>query len=218
MVVRRGGARWASEVTENAAGVAWRSTSRAVIVSAVRDLEKRTRAGGASVPTGEFARAFLRVSNSNLKFRCPVARRRGRDRRQHRSDVSDSDPSGVRADEARCPATVSAFATRRAGPSSPRPRSPNTGGTAIINRAIGRHWSSFCTLQAQADRVATGDTRRKWRSSVGRSVHKLNEWPSPSRAIARQHNGETRSKSWAVLLGRGRGTGSGLALASPARL
>ena len=42
-------------------------------MSAVRDLEKPTRAGGAFVPTGEFARAFLRVSNSNLKFRCPVA-------------------------------------------------------------------------------------------------------------------------------------------------
>ncbi len=73
MVVRRAGARWASEVTENAAGVAWRSTSRAVIVSAVRDLEKPTRAGGASVRAGETARAFLTVSNSNLKFRCPVA-------------------------------------------------------------------------------------------------------------------------------------------------
>jgi hypothetical protein len=38
-----------------------------VIVSAVRDLEKPTRAGG------ESARAFLTVSNSNLKFWCGVA-------------------------------------------------------------------------------------------------------------------------------------------------
>jgi len=44
-----------------------------VIVSAVRDLEKPTRAGGASVRAGESARAFLTVSNSNLKFWCRVA-------------------------------------------------------------------------------------------------------------------------------------------------
>ena len=45
----------------------------AVIVSAVRDLEKPTRAGGESVQAGESARAFLTVSNSNLKFWCGVA-------------------------------------------------------------------------------------------------------------------------------------------------
>jgi len=44
-----------------------------VIVSAVLDLEKPTRAGGASVGAGESARAFLTVSNSNLKFWCRVA-------------------------------------------------------------------------------------------------------------------------------------------------
>ena len=43
-----------------------------MIVSAVRDLEKLTRAGG-SVRAGESARAFLTVSNSNLKFWCRVA-------------------------------------------------------------------------------------------------------------------------------------------------
>ncbi len=43
-----------------------------MIVSAVRDLEKPTRAGGASV-AGESARAFLTVSNSHLKFWCRVA-------------------------------------------------------------------------------------------------------------------------------------------------
>ena len=44
-----------------------------MIVSAVRDLQKPTRAGGASVGAGESARAFLTVSNSNLKFWCRVA-------------------------------------------------------------------------------------------------------------------------------------------------
>jgi hypothetical protein len=44
-----------------------------VIVSAVRDLEKPTRAGGESVRAGESARAFLTVSNSHLKFWCRVA-------------------------------------------------------------------------------------------------------------------------------------------------
>jgi hypothetical protein len=54
----------------------WRGYRRlgaAVIVSAVLDLEKPTRAGGASVGAGESARAFLTVSNSNLKFWCRVA-------------------------------------------------------------------------------------------------------------------------------------------------
>ena len=44
-----------------------------MIVSAVRDLEKPTRAGGESVRAGESARAFLTVSNSNLNFWCRVA-------------------------------------------------------------------------------------------------------------------------------------------------
>ena len=44
-----------------------------MIVSAVRDLEKPTRAGGETVRAGESARAFLTVSNSNLKFWCRVA-------------------------------------------------------------------------------------------------------------------------------------------------
>ena len=48
----------------------WRGYQRlgtAVIASAVRDLEKPTRVGG------ESARAFLAVSNPNLKFWCHVA-------------------------------------------------------------------------------------------------------------------------------------------------
>ena len=44
-----------------------------MIVSAVRDLEKPTRAGAESVRAGESARAFLTVSNSHLKFWCRVA-------------------------------------------------------------------------------------------------------------------------------------------------
>jgi len=44
-----------------------------VIVSAVRDLETPTRAGGESVRAGASARAFLTVSNPNLKFWCGVA-------------------------------------------------------------------------------------------------------------------------------------------------
>src|SRR6266568_4999044 len=51
----------------------YRRLGAAVIVSAVRDLEKPTRAGGESVRAGESARAFLTVSNSNLKFWCRVA-------------------------------------------------------------------------------------------------------------------------------------------------
>jgi len=54
----------------------WRGYRRlgaAVIVSAVRDLEKPTRAGRESVRAGESARAFLTVSNSHLKFWCRVA-------------------------------------------------------------------------------------------------------------------------------------------------
>src|SRR3989442_15168982 len=51
----------------------YRRLGAAVIVSAVRDLEKPTRAGGESVQAGASARAFLTVSNSNLKFWCCVA-------------------------------------------------------------------------------------------------------------------------------------------------
>ena len=51
----------------------YRRLGAAVIVSAVRDLEKPTRAGGESVRAGESARAFLTVSNSHLKFWCRVA-------------------------------------------------------------------------------------------------------------------------------------------------
>ena len=51
----------------------YRRLRAVVIVSAVRDLEKPTRAGGESVRAGESAREFLTVSNSNLKFWCRVA-------------------------------------------------------------------------------------------------------------------------------------------------
>lgn len=54
----------------------WRGYQRlgaAVIASAVRDLEKPTRAGGESVRAGESAWAFLAVSNPSLKFWCRVA-------------------------------------------------------------------------------------------------------------------------------------------------
>jgi hypothetical protein len=54
----------------------WRGYQRlgvAVIASAVQDLKKPTRAGKESVQAGESARAFLTVSNSNLKFWCGVA-------------------------------------------------------------------------------------------------------------------------------------------------
>ena len=54
----------------------WRGYQRlgvAVIVSAVRDLENPTRAGGKSVRERESARAFLTVSNANLTFWCRVA-------------------------------------------------------------------------------------------------------------------------------------------------
>jgi hypothetical protein len=51
----------------------YRRLGAAVIVSAVRDLEKPARAGGESVRAGESARAFLTVSNSNLRFWCRVA-------------------------------------------------------------------------------------------------------------------------------------------------
>ena len=44
-----------------------------MIVSAVRDLEKPTRAGREGGRAGESAREFLTVSNSNLKFWCRVA-------------------------------------------------------------------------------------------------------------------------------------------------
>jgi len=51
----------------------YRRLGAAVIVSAVRDLEKPTRAGGASGRVGASARAFLTISNANLKFWCRVA-------------------------------------------------------------------------------------------------------------------------------------------------
>jgi hypothetical protein len=55
---------------------AWRGYQRlglAVIASAVQDLKKPTRAGTGSVWAKESARAFLTVSNPNLKFWCGVA-------------------------------------------------------------------------------------------------------------------------------------------------
>ena len=51
----------------------YRRLGAAVIMLAVRDLEKPTRVGGESVQPGESARAFLTVSNSDLKFWCRVA-------------------------------------------------------------------------------------------------------------------------------------------------
>ena len=54
----------------------WRGYQRlgaAVIASAVRDLGKPTRVGGESVRAGEYAQAFLAVSNPSLKFWCRVA-------------------------------------------------------------------------------------------------------------------------------------------------
>jgi hypothetical protein len=54
----------------------WRGYKRlgmAVIASAVQDLRKPTRAGKESGGARESARAFLTVSNPNLKFWCSVA-------------------------------------------------------------------------------------------------------------------------------------------------
>jgi hypothetical protein len=51
----------------------YRRLGAAVIVSAVRDLEKPARAGGESRRTGISARAFLTVSNAHLEFWCRVA-------------------------------------------------------------------------------------------------------------------------------------------------
>jgi hypothetical protein len=54
----------------------WRAYQRlgvAVISSAVQDLKKLTRPGKESGRAGESARAFLTVSNANLKFWCGVA-------------------------------------------------------------------------------------------------------------------------------------------------
>jgi hypothetical protein len=51
----------------------YRRLGAAVIVAAVRDLEKPARAGGESARSGASARAFLTVSNSYLKFWCRVA-------------------------------------------------------------------------------------------------------------------------------------------------
>ena len=51
----------------------YRRLGAAVILSAVRDLEKPTRAGREPLLAGESAREFLTVSNSNLRFWCRVA-------------------------------------------------------------------------------------------------------------------------------------------------
>src|SRR5216683_1091849 len=75
MVMRRG-VRAMSERSNRGTPQEWRGYRRlgaAVIVSAVKDLEKPTRAGGESVRAAESARAFLTVSNSHLKFWCRVA-------------------------------------------------------------------------------------------------------------------------------------------------
>jgi hypothetical protein len=75
IVVRRG-VRAVGERSHGGTPPEWRGYRRlgaAVIVSAVRDFEKPTRAGGESVRAGESARAFLTVSNSNLEFWCRVA-------------------------------------------------------------------------------------------------------------------------------------------------
>jgi hypothetical protein len=75
IVVRRG-VRAVGERSHQETPPEWRDYRRlglAVIVSAVRDLEKPTRAGEESVQAGESARAFLTVSNSHLKFWCRVA-------------------------------------------------------------------------------------------------------------------------------------------------
>jgi len=45
----------------------------AVILSAVRDLDRPARAGGRAVEERASARAFLTASNSNLTFWCRVA-------------------------------------------------------------------------------------------------------------------------------------------------
>src|SRR6266705_1166321 len=75
MVMMRRGARAVGERShrEPPQERGYRRLGAAVIVSAVRDLEQPTRAGGASVGAGESARAFLTVSNSHLKFWCRVA-------------------------------------------------------------------------------------------------------------------------------------------------
>ncbi len=76
MVMMRRGVRAVGERSHRGTPPEWggyRRLGAAVIVSAVRDLEKPTRAGGESVRAGESARAFLTVSNANLKFWCRVA-------------------------------------------------------------------------------------------------------------------------------------------------
>lgn len=76
MVMMRRGVRAVGERSHGGMPPEWRGYRRlgaAVIVSAVRDLEKPTRAGGESVGAGESARAFLTVSNSHLKFWCRMA-------------------------------------------------------------------------------------------------------------------------------------------------
>src|SRR5712691_667735 len=75
IVVRRGG-RTVGERSHRGTPPEWRGYRRlgmAVIASAVQDLMKPTRAGKESVWARESARAFLMVSNPNLKFWCGVA-------------------------------------------------------------------------------------------------------------------------------------------------
>ena len=72
----RRGIRAAVEQHDGGAPPDWRGYQRlgaAVIVSAVRDLEKPTRAGGKAGRERESARAFLTDSNSILTFWCRVA-------------------------------------------------------------------------------------------------------------------------------------------------
>ena len=76
MVMMRRGVRVGDERSHGGTSPEWHGYRRlgaAVIVSAVRDLEKPTRAGGASVRVEESARAFLTVSNAYLTFWCRVA-------------------------------------------------------------------------------------------------------------------------------------------------
>ena len=76
MVMVKRGVRAAGERSHGATPPEWHGYRRlgaAVIVSAVRDLEKPTREGGTSVRAGESARAFLTVSNAHLTFWCRVA-------------------------------------------------------------------------------------------------------------------------------------------------
>jgi hypothetical protein len=70
MVMRRHVRGGRAKEPRNAAERRYRRLGAAVIVSAVRDLETLTRAGGASVRAGASARAFLTISNAHW---CRVA-------------------------------------------------------------------------------------------------------------------------------------------------